>query len=455
MTERSKKSNKAPRVPIIERLLRWKTRVVSSRPTFTLWTVLVLTCVAAGYTVSFLNFKTTRADLIDPNAPFHQRWLDYTESFGDSTDMMVVVEAYDTGSIRDTLDQIADRLHREPDRFADVLYRLDTRAMRRKSLQYLTESQLVSVRKRVNNYKSIWENNRWNKVQLEEYVPLITGQLQTSSSARKTHSLIRQAHQLSSSMYRFLGDQSEFLSPWPDILQVDPRLKQQSGDFAYFLNDTGTMGFLKVKPVLLENRANQSAKAIGRLREIIAEVNSTIPTDNATRIGLTGIPVLEHDEMIRSQIDMVKAMALAFVLVGLTLFVGFRGVRHPMLALLILIVGMAWTFGLTTFAIGHLNILSISFSVILIGLGIDFGIHYLSRYLQLRHEKVLMRPALEQTAASVGPGIVTSALTTSLAFGAAYFTDFLGVAELGMIAGGGVHVMCDRDLLRDACTAQL
>lgn len=438
MTERSKKSSKADKLPVIERLLRWKTRVVSSRPTFALWTVLVLTCVAAGYTVSFLNFKTTRADLIDPNAPFHQRWLDYTDSFGDSTDMMVVVEAVDTGTIRSTLDQVADRLDREPELFVDVLYRLDTRAMRRKSLQYLSEAQLVSVRKRVNNYKSIWEKDRWNKVQLEEYVPLISRQLQTSNSARKTRSLIRQTIALSSSMYGFLGDQSQFLSPWPDILQVDARLKQSSGDYAYFLNDTGTMGFLKVKPVLAENRANQANLAITRLREIIADVNATLPADNAAQIGLTGIPVLEHDEMMRSQIDMLKAMALAFVLVGITLFVGFRGVRHPMLALLILIVGMAWTFGLTTFAIGHLNILSISFSVILIGLGIDFGIHYLSRYLQLRHEKVLMRPALEQTAASVGPGIVTSALTTSLAFGAAYFTDFLGVAELGMIAGGGV-----------------
>jgi len=109
-----------------------------------------------------------------------------------------------------------------------------------------------------------------------------------------------------------------------------------------------------------------------------------------------------------------------------------------MLALIMLAVGMAWAFGFTTLAVGHLNILSVSFAVILIGLGIDFGIHYLARYLQLRHEGVLLRPALLDTSSSVGTGIITAAITTALAFFCATLTQFLGVAELGIIAGGGV-----------------
>src|SRR5262249_17854106 len=79
--------------------------------------------------------------------------------------------------------------------------------------------------------------------------------------------------------------------------------------------------------------------------------------------------------------------------------------------------------------------------VILIGLGIDFGIHYVARYLALRGEIHEPETALIKTAVTVGPGIVTGGLTTAVAFLAAALTDFTGVAELGLIAGGGI-VLC-------------
>jgi len=135
---------------------------------------------------------------------------------------------------------------------------------------------------------------------------------------------------------------------------------------------------------------------------------------------------------------MVTASLVSFFGVGILLLGGFRGLRHPLLAMVMLAVAMCWTFGYTTLAIGHLNILSVSFAAILIGLGIDFGIHYLARYLELRHRSLPLGEALGESSASVGVGILTAAATTSLAFFSAGFTDFLGVAELGLIAGGGV-----------------
>jgi len=71
-------------------------------------------------------------------------------------------------------------------------------------------------------------------------------------------------------------------------------------------------------------------------------------------------------------------------------------------------------------------------------LGIDFGIHYVARYLQLRNTVDDSKKALVQTATSVGPGIITGGITTALAFSTAALTDFTGVAELGIIAGGGI-----------------
>ena len=196
------------------------------------------------------------------------------------------------------------------------------------------------------------------------------------------------------------------------------------------------MGFLKVVPTANQkDDFNGDSRAVDRIRELIGQVTEKHPD---VKIGVTGIPVLENDEMRRSQSDMTLASVISFLGVGVLLFIGFRGFRHPLLGLVMLLVGMAWTFGYTTLVVGHLNILSVSFAVILIGLGIDFAIHYLARYLELRHQGESLRPALRETSTSVGAGIVTAALTTALAFFCATFTQFLGVAELGIIAGGGI-----------------
>ena len=111
-------------------------------------------------------------------------------------------------------------------------------------------------------------------------------------------------------------------------------------------------------------------------------------------------------------------MALLFV-------AGFGGVRHALLANLVLLIGMAWSFGYVTLVVGHLNILSVSFTVTLIGIGIDYGVYYVARYLQLRAQRHRCKDALCcETTAGVGPAILTGAITTAVSFFAAGFTRF-------------------------------
>ena len=69
---------------------------------------------------------------------------------------------------------------------------------------------------------------------------------------------------------------------------------------------------------------------------------------------------------------------------------GFGGIRHALLANLVLLLGMAWSFGYVTLVVGHLNILSVSFTATLIGIGIDYGVYYSARYLQLRDAALLV-----------------------------------------------------------------
>ena len=431
--------------------MRALTRAVASRPWLTLALTFAAAFVSALLTVLLIEFRTERADLIDPNADFHRRWTSYTEAFGASSDLVVVVEGDDTDAIKAVMEELGRRLAAEPDRFSHVLFKIEPGQLRRKGLQYLSPQQLEEALNRLQAFRPVLDGG-WDRMRLDLLVLRLQLQVQdrrreldaagdqvTAADTERTHATLEHVARLAGSLDGFLRN-GEFANPWPEFVSVEDDQRQAARDVIYLMNEAGTIGFMKARPVQQEQDFNGATPSIDRLRVLIAE---TAPRHRSVHIGLTGIPVLESDEMRRSQSDMIKASLISFLGVGVLLLTGFRGWRHPLLAMLMLAIAMCWAFGYTTLVVGHLNILSVSFAAILIGLGIDFAIHYLARYLELRHERPDegLLEALGDSSAGVGVGIVTAAVTTSLAFFCATWTEFLGVAELGIIAGGGV-VLC-------------
>lgn len=422
--------------------LRAVTQFVVTHSKFSLAFALIISVGCVLLTVFRLEFKTDRADLIDPTAAFHKKWINYTESFGSSSDLVCVVESDTPEAIKYVLRTLGKRIEQHPELFENPLYQINPGDLPSKGLQYLTPQQLQTGLDRLNEYGPIYRGGRWDLTQVDLLFDRLRYQIQSRSTSYRGEErnqylepLFNHAAILSTSMSRYLADQDNFRSPWPAIVPVNERMRERSQEVIYLLNQSGTMGFLKVFPVHQENGFDGATNAIEKMRSIIGEVAAENPE---AKISLTGIPVLENDEMRKSQSDMVNASIISCFGVGLLLFIGFRGFRHPILALIMLSAGMTWAFGYTTLTIGHLNILSVSFAVILIGLGIDFGIHYLARYIELRHRGEDLEPALLKTSSTVGTGIVTAALTTALAFYCAGLTPFLGIAELGFIAGGGI-----------------
>ena len=416
--------------------LCWLTEICSRHARLTIFFVVLSAIGCVVYTAQSIKFKTDRADLIDPSATFQKRWQKYTESFGDATDMVVVVESKKPETIKQVLDNLGDQLKSDPKLFTNVLYKVEPGKLREKGLQYLAPDQLTGGLERLDEYRPVL-NGRWDLVRIDGLVPRMDSQLKRLERLGQLENSVLLAHtdRLAASLAATIKDRNDFTNPWPDILPVDPRMRDQENQTVYLLIDDGTMGFVMASPVNTARSFEGATASIDRLRTLIKQAEHQFPS---ARISLTGIPVLENDEMRRSQTDSMMASIISYLGVALILFVGFRGFLHPVLGLLMLIVGMAWSFGYTTAVVGHLNILSVSFVAILIGLGIDFSIHILARYLELRHQGLGLQAALVETSGSVGGGIVTGAVTTSLAFFCATFTEFLGVAELGIIAGGGI-----------------
>ena len=419
---------------LMARFLGGVTEFCVTHRIFTLLMVGLSVVGCLWYSSKNLKFKTDRADLIDPKMEFHQRWLRYTKSFGEPTDMVVAVEGENPQKIQEVLETLGTKLKSRPDLFHKVFYKVESGHLRSKGLQYLPPPLLETGLKRLDEYSQVL-NGRWEVVRLDELLVRLRDLIE-STPPQSAHRLWDHADRLTGSLARFVRDQSDFSNPWPEILPVNNQQLAQSSQSVYVMNETKTMGFLMAAPKGQLNQGFDGAtQAIDSMRQMIRETEAK---HSGVRLLLTGIPVLENDEMRRSQIDSTQASIIAFVGVALIFFVGLRGILHPALGMLVLAVGMAWAFGLTTWMVGHLNILSVSFASIVIGLGNDFAIHILSRYLDLRHHGSDVRPALVETSQTLGPGIVTGAVTTALAFFCASLTSFLGVAELGLIAGGGI-----------------
>lgn len=159
--------------------------------------------------------------------------------------------------------------------------------------------------------------------------------------------------------------------------------------------------------------------------------------DNGYRIRLTGRGPLSAEEMNAAVADVQLAGFVSLGLLAIILWGGFRSVRVIAATLATVLIGLAWTMGFATLAVGQLNILSIVFAVLFIGLGVDFAIHGALRYLETGRGEEPAAAARGAVRAGT-PALGLCALTSAIGFLAFWPTDYRGLAELGLISAGGM-----------------
>jgi len=174
------------------------------------------------------------------------------------------------------------------------------------------------------------------------------------------------------------------------------------------------------------------SKATQKIREHLKELEAKYP---GATIELTGEPALDTDEAEESNMDAAKAGAITVALIIGLFFFSYRAIFRPAVTLLVLIMAVLWSLGFALITVGHFNILSIAVIPMVLGIGIDFGIQILGRYEEeLGHGKSV-REAVTIALEHTGVAIITGGSTTAAAFFTLCFNDFVGLAELGLIAG--------------------
>lgn len=195
---------------------------------------------------------------------------------------------------------------------------------------------------------------------------------------------------------------------------------------ALVLNAVPTFTIMERDYIMISTQATQ-----GVLDDLLQEYPGV-------EAGLSGAIAKEHDEQVASAESMGMTTLVAFVFILALLVISFRMWVAPLFAIANLVVGLIWAFGTAGLVVGQLNMLTSVMSVVLLGLGIDFSIHFFSGFTEWRARGDSIRSALEKTFLKNGKGIITGGVTTSCAFLTLVISSARGMKEMGLVAGLGL-----------------
>jgi uncharacterized protein len=195
---------------------------------------------------------------------------------------------------------------------------------------------------------------------------------------------------------------------------------------------------LLVQPELDFSDLQPGDRAVGAVRDLAAKLQ--IDTAHGVSLGITGEVPLADEEFgsIKDGMGLIGGLMAAAML--LTLWFATKSAKTVLAITVTIIAGLIVTLGIGLLAAGSLNLISVAFIPLFVGLGVDFGIQVSVRFNSERWNGAGVIEALEKAAAAIGAPILLAAGAIVLALGAFLPTDYIGIAELGVISGFGMIV---------------
>ncbi|HET9148178.1 MAG TPA: MMPL family transporter, partial [Acetobacteraceae bacterium] len=203
-------------------------------------------------------------------------------------------------------------------------------------------------------------------------------------------------------------------------------------------SDSGNDSFVLIHPVLNHGSLEPGGQATAALRRIAASLPG-VKAGQAT-VNYTGQIPLSDEQFASLKQGMVVGLVISIALITLWLLLAVRSWRMILPILVTLIAGLALTISFAGIAIGKLNLISVAFAILFVGLAVDFAIQFCVRLRDVRRRVNDPALALLGTANEAGGQIALASIATACGFLAFVPTSFVGVAELGLIAGVGMII---------------
>lgn len=409
-----------------------------------------VTCVIAAILLTLgsipLIFKvklsTSRTDLVSASNPGQKKLLEFYSTFG-YPDYPVVILTGDTPEARRAfVDQLSEKLEATPEFEGRVLARITPEAVAEVAL--LQDPKIVAAQ--VDklgvgpDFKSIVEGG------LPAWIGAFTKRVEAQSteapgSEKEANDGLAQAALL----VRGLDDQvmgrdaaTGFSSMLKDASSAASKRPVGIDELGY-LTGTGDHHIIAVFPVIQGDEANQVAPIVQKIRAARDEVRKANP-GSKVEASVTGVPALATDEHDIVKHDLIITSILSMLGIAGSLYFAFRSIRQASVSFLPIGFGTAVTWGLAYLVFGQLNLITASFTSVLLGLG-DFGVHIQARYAELMRGGADRKVAIETALVKAGPGLLVGTVVTAAAFFTTTVTEFTAFAQLGLLTCLGLLVM--------------
>jgi hopanoid biosynthesis associated RND transporter like protein HpnN len=391
----------------------------------------VLACVllaafSAWFAMHHLGVSTDTDRMFAASLPWRQRAVEMNKDFPQFHDLLVaVIDSKIPEEADATAAALAEKLSADPAHFRTVRRPDASPFFAKEGLLFLDEKQLGDLMN-----------------QTIDAQPFL-GQLVADPTAR---GLFAALSLLGMGVTHGGVDLKPYVNPikgfhqaMADALAGDPRPLSWQGLLGGGLGDlAGPYRFVLVQPKQDFGKLEPGGEATAVMRKVIADLEFV--KAGTARVRITGQVALADEEFASVAEGAVEGLIGSVVLITIWLFLAVHTWRLIVPILMTLGLGLMLTVLFAAVAVGTLNLVSVGFGVLFVGIAVDFAIQFSVRYRERRFVAGDLPEALRQTAAQAGVQILVAAVATAAGFLAFVPTDFSGVAELGLIAGVGMLI---------------
>ena len=405
-------------------LINW----VLTYPKRFIFFILLITLAAGCFVYKNISVNTANTDLLSKELTFRKNDIAFTKEFPQfSNNIIVVVEHYSKQTTKHMASNIYKQIKRNGKYFNDVFYPEELDFFKTNGFLYLSVEELENKLDEISMYQPFISRLSGNQT---FYELLNTLNLFLTADLDKKYLI---------TINKLLGDVKEvskYPIIWGDIFSNDVKRRSYLG---------GEREIIYLQPKNDETYIFPAAGSIYAVEEIIkikkGKYFDEISFRYVPNISLTGTAIMEHTELDELQRDSKDGIFISLVLVILILLYAFKYKRNLFIAnILTLIIGLIWTTAFALLCFNQLNLISIAFAILFIGLGIDFSIHFTLRSREFIAADKKPGTYLINTYKSIAPTLFLTAVAISIGFYSFTLTSFSGLAELGVIAGTGMFI---------------
>jgi len=386
---------------------------------------ILLGIVSSWYAVTHFRMTTDINQLISPNISWRQREAEMEKAFPHFELIVAAINAPTQELVEAAANALAQRLSQQKDLFRTIDQPKGGKFFAQNGLLFQSTADLKSQMDMLTQAQRL--------VQVLAGDPSLRGVIQTLQ-------------------FGLLGVQGGQITldamTWPLTQAADTIEKVNAGqptNFSWYALVQGhppTSGdllrFLEIRAVLDYSELEPGRRATDAVRQ--AAVDLDIAGKYQAQLRLTGpVPMADEEfSTIKENAELNATVTITIVL--FILWLALRWVRIILAVFVCVAVGLAMTAAVGMLLVGTLNLISVYFAVLFVGLGVDFGIQFSVRYRAERHDVDEVHEALLQTGRHAGAPLTLAALATAAGFLSFLPTVYKGVSELGLIAGIGMLI---------------